>query len=128
MSGMKAYYLSRAALSAAFGLLFIVTGSPWWQGALIGLVLLILFMLAPRSGRYAVHPEYGVTALRRDERTQAINDKAARNGFVAVGLALGALLLYAGLSGAALTTSWLTWLLLGGLAVYYLSDLILRRR
>jgi hypothetical protein len=125
---MKAYYVSRALLSVAFGLLFVVAGSPWWQGALIGLVLLVLFMLAPRSGRYAVHPEFGVTALRRDERTQVINDKAARNGFIAVGLALGALLLYTNLTGAALATGWLTWLLLGGLAVYYLSDIILRRR
>jgi hypothetical protein len=129
MSGMKAYYLSRAVLSTAFGLLFALTGSAWWVALLVGLVLFGLFLWAPRSGRYAVHPEYGVTALRRDERTQGINDKAARNAFVVVGIALGALLLYTGLTAAAVVpTSAIDWLLLLGVAVYYASDLALRRR
>lgn len=129
MYSMKAYYLSRAALSAAFGLLLVLSGTPWWHGLLIGLALVGLFTLAPHSGRYAVHPEFGVTALRRDERTQAINDKAARNAFVAVGLALGATTFYMGAAGAAAMPAALPRsLLLIGLMTYYVSDIILRRR
>jgi len=36
---------------------------------------------APRSGRCALLPENGTTALRRDERSEAIAGRAARNAF-----------------------------------------------
>ena len=86
---MKVYYLSRALLSLAFGAFFALTGSSWWVALLAGGIAFAFFLWAPRSGRYAVHPELGVTALRRDERTQSINDQAARNAFVVSMLALG---------------------------------------
>ncbi|MCJ7706065.1 MAG: hypothetical protein MUO38_00465, partial [Anaerolineales bacterium] len=41
-------------------------------------------------------PGIGRTALRRDERTQGITDKAAKNAFVVVMLAVLALILYYG--------------------------------
>jgi hypothetical protein len=125
---MRAYYVSRAILSVAFGLLFALSSGTWWAGVIIGIVSFAFFFWAPRSGRYAVHPEYGMTALRRDERTQIINDRAARNAFIAVGLAIGASLLYFGNVTTAVPTSVLSLILILGLAVYYISDFVLRRR
>ena len=122
------YYLSRGVLSIAFGGLFWLTGSPLWEAALIGGLLLALFLWAPHSGRYSVHPEFGVTALRRDERTQVVNDKAARNAFVAVMLALAAASLYWGSAGAAVVSiGVLKILLIGGTLIYFASDLWFRK-
>ncbi|MGE5250269.1 MAG: hypothetical protein ACM3QS_08665 [Bacteroidota bacterium] len=129
MTGMKAYYASRAVVSAVFGALFIATGSPWWAGAVVSLAAFGWFLLAPRIGRYSVHPEFGVTALRRDERSQAINDKAARNAFVVSMLALGGLLIYLewlAVDGTPLSV--LKWVLILGVLVYYASDFWLRRQ
>ncbi|MEW5717036.1 MAG: hypothetical protein AB1817_00255 [Chloroflexota bacterium] len=98
---MSAYYVSRAIISAAFGVFLAFTGFEWWLAALMGVVVFGFFLWAPRSGRYAVHPELGITALRRDERTQAINDKAARNGFVVTMIAIAALAIYFGASASA---------------------------
>jgi hypothetical protein len=84
------YYLSRAVFSVIFGGIFFLSGSPLWEAALMAGLLLALFIWAPHSGRYAVHPEFGITALSRDERTQLINDKAARNAFVVIMLLIGA--------------------------------------
>jgi hypothetical protein len=83
-------------VSLGFGGLLALTGSPWWWAALVGLSALAFFLWAPHSRRYSVHPELGVTALRRDERTQAINDKAARNGFIVTALAIAAIAVYYG--------------------------------
>jgi hypothetical protein len=79
-------------------------------------------------GRYSVHPEFGATALRRDERSQAINDKAARNAFVISMLALAAIVIYHGslaLDSAPLAV--LKWILILGVLVYYASDFWLRK-
>lgn len=120
------YYVSRAALSILLGLALWVTGEHAWQAVLLACLVLAAFLWAPRSGRYTVHPKLGVTALRRDERTSAINDKAARNAFVATML---------GLAATGLTTAPSEALGLGtaakialclGIAAYYLSDLWLR--
>jgi hypothetical protein len=126
MSGMRAYYVSRAILSALFGFFFAQTG-PWWAGVVVGIAAFGFFLWAPRSGRYAVHPEYGVTALRRDERAQLVNDRAARNAFIATGLALGACLFYFGNSGISIPTTIFSLILGLGIVVYYGSDFILRR-
>ena len=125
---MTPYYLSRAVFSIAFGGLFYISGSPLWEALLIAGALLAMFIWAPHSGRYAVHPEYGVTALRRDERTQVINDKAARNAFVALMLLAGATSIYLGITGAVLATDFIfRGLLIAGVLVYYSSDLWLRK-
>jgi hypothetical protein len=126
MTGMKAYYFSRAIISAAFGLLFALSGSPWWTAALVSAVAFAWFLVAPRIGRYSVHPEFGVTALRRDERAQVINDHAARNAFVICMLALGGLVIYFG-GAAVVSVGILRWILILGVAVYYVSDIWLRR-
>jgi len=109
-------------------MLFYLTGSPWWQALLLGAAILGLFLWAPHSGRYAVHPELGVTAMRRDEWTQAINDKAARNAFAAVMLLAGGMGVYFGTLGTALVAAGLLRaLLIAGAAVYFVSDLWMRR-
>ncbi len=128
MTGMKAYYFSRAIISIAFGLLFVLTGSSWWTGVLVGMLAFAWFLLAPHIGRYSVHPEFGVTALRHDERTQAINHKAAQNAFVASMLALGGVIAYYGtLALTSVPIAVLKWLLILGVLIYYLSDFWLRK-
>jgi hypothetical protein len=122
------YYLSRAVLSAAFAGLMYLTGSPLWMAGLFGGVILILFFLAPLSGRYSVHPEFGITALRRDERTGVINDKAARNAFVASMLAVAVIASYSTAVGVGLVSiKILIIILVFGLLIYYTSDFFLRR-
>jgi len=96
MKGMSLYYISRAIVSIFFGGLFYLSGNSWWTSILIGTVAFIWFLWAPHTGRYAVHPEFGITALRRDERTQQINDNAARNAFVVLGIAVAVLSIYFG--------------------------------
>jgi hypothetical protein len=92
----------------------------------MGVVALAFFFYAPHSGRYAVHPELGITALRRDERTQAITDKAARNAFIASMLALAGVALYYG-GTAMVPVAAIHWTLILGALVYFFSDLWMRR-
>ncbi len=129
MTGMTAYYISRAVISIAFGALFAVTGSSVWMALLIGGLAFAFFLWAPRSGRYAVHPELGITALRRDERTQGINDKAARNAFVISILALGAITVYFGTFALTdVPLALLKLVIAVGALAYFVSDLWLRRQ
>lgn len=128
MAGMKSYYISRAVISAAFGMLIASISSYWWAGILAGILAFAWFVLAPHIGRYVVHPEFGVTALRRDERAEIINDKAARNAFVISMLALGGMIVYfETLSLSSVPISIFKWLLIMGVLIYYVSDLWLRK-
>jgi hypothetical protein len=128
MTGMSRYYISRTFISVAFGGLFALTGSPWWMAVLVSAVLITLFLYAPHSGRYAVHPELGVTALQRDERTQAITDRAARNAFVVTALVIAGITVYYGtiLSASVPVVALQLTLALAALT-YFVSDLWLRR-
>ena len=128
VKNMLPYYLCRTAFSAAFGLLLFLTGSPIWMAILLGALILGFFLWAPHSGRYAVHPEFGVSALRRDERTQAINDKAARNAFVVSMLMLVILVGIPGSFGLLiLTIDIIKIVLLTGALTYFASDAWLRK-
>lgn len=128
MTGMSSYYLSRVVISIAFGGLFALTGSPWWMAILASVVLIALFLYAPRSGRYAVHPELGIMALQRDERTQTITDRAARNAFVVTMLVIAAVALYFGpISPAGVPVIALKLTLVLAALTYFLSDFLLRR-
>lgn len=128
MTGKTRYYLSRAVLSAAFGSLFALGDGHWWTAALVGTLTFVFFLWAPHSGRYAVHFEYGVTALRRDERTQAINDQAARNAFIVTMLAAGGLVFYFGtIALADVPVHTLNLVLILGMLTYFATDIRLRR-
>ncbi len=128
MDKMKLYYISRTVLVLVFTTLLAITGLPLWQATLIGAIMLLLFWWAPRSGRYQVDPERGMLAMGRDERTQAINRQAGLNGFVALMLAMGAVMVYQAASGNSLPAAPVLSVLLGlGILVYYASDAWLRR-
>ena len=129
MTGMRAYYLSRVVIAIVFGVLFVLAGSAWWVGMLVAALAFGWFLIAPRIGRYAVHPEAGVTALQRDERSQVINDKAGRNAFIVTMFAVAGVVIYsAATATSTLPVAALEWLLILGVAVYYVSDVWLRRR
>ncbi len=128
MTGMKAYYVSRAILSIVFGAVFLLAGSAWWIAVLVAAIAFGWFLIAPHIGRYAVHPELGVTALRRDERTQVVNDKAARNAFVISMLAVAAVAIYyEALAAGSVPVDVIKWLLVLGAVAYYASVFWLRR-
>ena len=128
MIGMSRYYISRAFISVAFGGLWALTGSAWWMAVLVSAILFALFLYAPHSGRYAVHPELGVMALQRDERTQTINDKAARNAFVVAMLAVAGIAIYFGaMASADVPVMALKLVLVLAALAYFLSDFWLRR-
>jgi fatty acid desaturase len=122
------YYLSRTVLSLAFGLLLFATGSSIWSALLLSGLILVLFLWAPHSGRYSVHPEFAITPLRRDERTQAINDKAARNAFVVSMLLIALITIYTGATGAPAISLRLIKLVPAiGALTYFVSDAWLRK-
>jgi hypothetical protein len=128
MNGMLRYYISRAILSAALGALLAITGLQWWIALLAGIAAFAFFLYAPRSGRYAVNPELGVTALRRDERTQLINAKAAVNAFVITILAMGGIAIYFGaIVSAAVPVIAISLTMLIAILTYFVSDFWLRR-
>ena len=85
------YVVSRAALAAVLAAAFCFGGLPWWSAALAGGLALAFFLWALRSGRYVVRAKGGATPLRRDERSQTVTDKSARNGFVVTVLAVATL-------------------------------------
>lgn len=125
---MRTYYISRICLSILFAAFMALLGLPWWAAVLIGILLIGFFIWAPRSGRYYVQPEGGVSALRRDERTQAINLRAGLNGFVGVMLAIGGLDIYYGaLQQSDVPANVLSLLLVLGVLIYFISDFWMRK-
>jgi hypothetical protein len=125
---MSLYYISRTVLSIAAGVLLTLTGSEWWIAGPASVAVLALFLWAPHSGRYAVFPQFGIAALQRDERTQAINDKAARNAFVFSALLMAGIIIYFGtFASASVPVAVLKLILVLGLLVYYGSDFRLQR-
>jgi hypothetical protein len=84
------YYISRAALSALFGLL-IGWQSGWWLGVLTGVVMLAMFVWYAHSGRYLIDPSRPLAPLRRDERGKVIRDRALVAGVVVGGLVVAGL-------------------------------------
>jgi len=127
---MTSYYISRILVAWIFAALFYLLGAAWWVALLVGVAASVWFLYAPHSGRYQIDAERGVTALQRDERSQWINDKAARNAAVLLALTLGVLDIYFSTTAehAAIPIAWTRWLLIGAVVVYLVSDLTLRRR
>ena len=125
---MLPYYVSRTIFSAAFGVLLYVTGSPLWSSVLMSGLILAFFLWAPHSGRYSVHPEFGITALRRDEFTQVINEKAARNAFIVSMLVIATIAIYSGSIGMInISLRFMKMVLIIGALTYFASDLWLRK-
>ncbi len=122
------YYVSRTAISIGIGILLYITGSQAWVAILLGGLLTALFLYAPQSGRYSVHPEFALTPLRRDEHTQFINDAAGRNAFVVIILLIGALIIGFGAGGTiAIPSLALKAVMAAGALTYFLSDFWMRR-
>jgi len=128
MNAMSRYYLLGALIGVVFGGLFALAGMPWWVAILAGIVPFAWFLWAPRSGRYVVRPELGATALRSDERTQVINDKAARNAGMVTMLATAGVVIYFGfIAPANVPVAILNFVILLYFLVYWVSDIRLRR-
>jgi hypothetical protein len=125
---MKSYFLSRAVVSIVFGgLLYLVSGYTW-VGLLAAVLAFGTFVFLSRSGRYRVNPQQGVTALRRDEWTQSINQRSGRTAWVVVTILGSGLVLYYGLLAPGnVPTGLLGGVLLIGLLTYYISDFWLRK-
>jgi hypothetical protein len=85
------YYVSRAVLSALLGAAFVLGGQPWWLGVLMAAVLFAGFLWYAHSGRYAIDPSTPLTPLRRDERGNAIRDRAVVWAVVVGGVLFAAL-------------------------------------
>lgn len=125
---MAGYYLSRAFISLVLGALLLAAGLPWWMALIATAAALAFFVWAPRGGRYAVDPEFGLTALRHDERTEAIRDRSVRAAFVAVMLALAAIVLHSGVMGRPeVPVLAINLALLLGILVYLILDAWQRR-
>jgi hypothetical protein len=115
-------------IAALLGGVLYLSGAEWWMALLLTGIVAGFFVWAPRSGRYVVDPQAGAFAMRRDERTGAITDKAARNGFLVVMLGLAAMVLYFGSwRGMPVPTGIVNWMLIIGMGTYFVSDVALRR-
>jgi Ca2+/Na+ antiporter len=122
------YIASRAALAAALAVALYFGGLPWWSATLAWVATLTFFVWAPGSGRYVVRDTGGATPLRRDERSQTVTDKSARNGFVVTVLAVAALtMVYGRVLEDSVPVSALVGVLGLAALTYALSDLVLRR-
>lgn len=128
MTIKPSYYVTRAFVSAALGIVFALAGLPWWGALVVAVGAFALFIWAPRSGRYVVQSQGGPAPLRHDERTAAIRSQAARNGFVGIMLALAAVTLYFGLIVPGDLPVGIPSLTLAlGAVIYFVSDYWLRR-
>ncbi len=125
---MRAYYVSRLGIAAILGCVLGLGGLQWWLSAAGAALVLLFFLIAPKSGRYVVRSQGGVAPLRRDERTQAIADKAARNAFIITMLALGGLVVaYGSFVRQPIPSGALGGVLALAFCTYAVSEVLLRR-
>jgi hypothetical protein len=125
---MLAYFVLRLAIAATLGYALVLGGLVWWLGLIVAALAALFFVLAPRSGRYLVHSQGGPTPLRRDERSQAIVLRAARNAFAVIVLAVGGLTIaYGSFLKQSVPVNALAAALGLAVSVYALSDIRLRR-
>jgi hypothetical protein len=88
---MISYAVLRVVLAIAAGSALLLAGLPRWLALSMSLLVIGFFLAAPHSERYVTARKRSAMPLRRDERGQSIANRAARNGFVAVVIALGGL-------------------------------------
>ena len=127
MSHLSKYYISRIFIAIAFGALARITGASW--PVTIGFAggALAVFLYLPKSGHYIVLPENSVTPFRTDEYSQAIREKAARDGFVVLSLGFFLIHAYAQVAKVSIPIPWIDVLFGVGWATYLISDLWRRR-
>lgn len=94
MNVQKSYYFSRAGFALIASVVLILLGLSPWLAVLAGLLMFAFFVWSARSDRYIVQPGLGAAPLRRDERTQAITNRSARNAFVVTVMCLAGVALY----------------------------------
>jgi uncharacterized membrane protein len=129
VSGLRRYYLSRILISVSFGALLFFAGLPWWMPLLATALLLVFFLLLPRSGRYVVKPESGATPLRRDERSQQIANRAGSIAFAVIMISVGTLAVYFGnIRPADVPVEWLSLVVALGALSYFVTDVWIRRK
>jgi len=127
-SDMQSYYISRGLIAILFGGLVYWFGGSILAGVLSAAAILAVFVYLPRSGRYRVNPEKGVSPMRRDEWSQNVNRRSGLYAWVVVTIAGSALVLYYGLiSPGNVPLGMVGALLLLGVLTYYVSDFWLRR-
>lgn len=125
---MTGYYVSRMMISIVLGVLFALLGAQWWIAVLAGLLAAAGFFYAPLSGRYNVQPDKNLAPLGRDEFSRSITDKAGRNAFAFMIIALAGIIIYSQLSTRmAVPVSTLSVLLALGVIVFFVSDYWMRR-
>jgi hypothetical protein len=129
MRGTTGFEAGRGVLSVAPGIAAWKSGLVGWAALLRAGAVSALFLWAPRSGRYVIRSEEGLTGLRRDERGEAIPGRAARVALVVVMLGLAMITLNDGPGGRdAAPTALLAWLLAFAALSFFASDAGLRRR
>ncbi len=128
MSIRLKYVLTRLPIVVALALLAALAGgSVWLVGAVAGAAGAAI-ALVPGGGRYGVRSGPRGVALERDERGRLIADRAARNGFVVVVVALGAASIVLHASGRSVVPGYLLDLILAaGVLTWMGSDLLQRR-
>lgn len=128
MTSKSGYYITRTLIAVAFGSLLVLARLPWWSALLVTASVLGFFLWAPRGGRYVVDAKGGIAPMRRDERTKAISDQAARNAFVCTMLALaGATVYFDFITPSDVPVAILSLVLALGMLSYFASDFWLRR-
>ena len=125
---MAGYYVSRLIIAIVLGGLFALLGAQWWIAVLAGSLALAVFFYAPLSGRYTVQPDKGLAPLGRDEFSRSVTDKAGRNAFAFMMIALAGIVIYSLLSTrTVVAVTALSVVLALGVIVFFVSDYWMRR-
>jgi hypothetical protein len=123
----SSYTITRVLIAVGLGFL-IGWKTVWWSGALAGVATLAFFLWAPSSGRYRIQADGGAMPMRLDERTRAIRNRAARDGFLALMLGQAALVLTFGLvRPGGIPVELLMGVLGLGFLTYFISDALQRQ-
>jgi hypothetical protein len=111
------YYITRAIVSAALGVIVVSSGWPWWGGVAMSFFGFAAFLWYAHSGHYLVDPSTPLAPLRRDARGKAVRNQALVIAVAVAGVsyALGSLL------GPILSfpPNLGSWALLLGMVVYF---------
>lgn len=125
---MERYYISRVAMSIVLGAVFYFASGYLTAGVIGALVVMLVFLYLPRSGRYTLSANGSAAPFRRDEWARNISHRSGLNAWVVVTVAGSGMLLYYGLiSPADMPVPLLGLLMLAGWITYFASDFWMRR-